>query len=446
MVFSQRSSRSSPVLLEPLYLFNSSDWCLEITVGGAYAGTAGESSSFKYGLFDSIISSVELVLADGTVTTASESENKDLLYGSAGACGTTGVITLLEVELIDSTPFVELEYHHVSSMSEASKIINDGFSNPSGLDFLDGILFSPDSGVMMLGNLTNSADSSLPIRRFTRARDQHFYRHAEKLLAYQTHRFPLKEIVPIVDYLFRYNRGCFWGAKFAFEYFKVPFNRVTRFFLDPFMQASVMFHALHESGLANQGMIQDVSFPLESTAAFVDYVCEEFDSYPLWLCPLRPTSFEKINTAGRSFGIGRKAAIDSRFCNVGVWCMVPKMSEAAFVRLNRDFERKVHELDGIKALYAHTYYAEDEFWDVYDKEAYEKLRWKYNANTLPTVFDKVKVKPRQIVQTDFAKQRLPERLIATLRAMLWDIWPFSGLYGVWRTIVARDYLLRSKTD
>jgi FAD/FMN-containing dehydrogenase len=35
-----------------------------ITVGGGYAGSAGESSSFKYGYFDQTVNSVEIVLAN----------------------------------------------------------------------------------------------------------------------------------------------------------------------------------------------------------------------------------------------------------------------------------------------------------------------------------------------------------------------------------------------
>ncbi|ENI08504.1 hypothetical protein COCC4DRAFT_37225, partial [Bipolaris maydis ATCC 48331] len=38
-----------------------------ITVGGGFVGTAGESSSFKYGFFDRTVLSAEVVLADGTL-------------------------------------------------------------------------------------------------------------------------------------------------------------------------------------------------------------------------------------------------------------------------------------------------------------------------------------------------------------------------------------------
>ena len=38
-----------------------------ITVGGGYAGSAGESSSFKYGYFNQTVKSIEMVLATGEV-------------------------------------------------------------------------------------------------------------------------------------------------------------------------------------------------------------------------------------------------------------------------------------------------------------------------------------------------------------------------------------------
>ncbi|KAF2097772.1 putative 24-dehydrocholesterol reductase precursor [Rhizodiscina lignyota] len=419
-----------------------------ITVGGAFAGTAGESSSFKHGIFDSTINSIEVVLADGGVIHASKTQNSDLLYGSAGACGTLGVVTLLEVELMDAKPYVELEHKSISSPDEAMTLLEHAFED-SSIDFVEGILFSPSSGVILTGRLISAPSPSTPIHRFTRPQDQHFYRHCEKLLHSSTARKssqPITDVIPIRDYIFRYDRGCFWAAKYAFRYFGVPFNRITRFFLDPLMKASIMFQALHESGLAAQGIIQDVSFPVANAAQFVSYVGSRLDCYPLWLCPLRATAAEKIagKSVGRSFGMGRDAPMDGKYVNVGVWCMAPSKSPEEFVRLNREIEGKVHELRGLKALYAHTYYTQDEFWSVYDKEGYDALRVKYQATGLPSVYDKVKV----VVAEDKAEWKsdatFPMNLISMFKALFWNAGPFSGLYGVWRTIVSREYLLKDK--
>jgi Delta24-sterol reductase len=69
-----------------------------ITVGGGFAGTAGESSSFKYGFFDRIVNWIEMVTADGRVVKASAGENDDLFFGAASSFGTLGVTTLLEIQ------------------------------------------------------------------------------------------------------------------------------------------------------------------------------------------------------------------------------------------------------------------------------------------------------------------------------------------------------------
>ena len=45
-----------------------------ITVGGAFSGTAAESSSFKYRYFDRAVNWVEIVLADGKIVKASNTE------------------------------------------------------------------------------------------------------------------------------------------------------------------------------------------------------------------------------------------------------------------------------------------------------------------------------------------------------------------------------------
>ncbi len=41
-------------------------------------------------------------------------------------------------------------------------------------------------------------------------------------------------------------------------------------------------------------------------------------------------------------------------------------------------ERKVLELGGIKTLYSDSYFEADEFWRIYNKEAYDRLKSKYD--------------------------------------------------------------------
>ncbi len=121
-----------------------------ITAGGGFAGTAGESSSFKHGFFDDTIDSVEMVLADGEVVKASRTERADLFRGAAGAVGTLGITTLIELRLVEARKYVKTTYHRAGSAAEAIRLIQEQTQDPDN-DYVDGILFSKDHGVVVTG-------------------------------------------------------------------------------------------------------------------------------------------------------------------------------------------------------------------------------------------------------------------------------------------------------
>ena len=53
--------------------------------------------------------------------------------------------------------------------------------------------------------------------------------------------------------------------------------------------------------------------------------------------------------------------------NIGLWGGASK-DISTFIQQNRDLEKRLTELGGRKVLYSHTYYTEDEFWQLYDKK------------------------------------------------------------------------------
>ena len=175
-----------------------------ITVGGGFAGTAGESSGFRYGFFDSTINWIEVVLPTGEIVTASPDKLSDLFYGAAGTFGTLGVTTLFEIQLVDSKSYVELTYHPVTSVADALSTIQT-VTRDSTIDYVDGILFSLDRGVVVTGRLTDQPLSHQKYERFSRAQDPWFYIHVDRTASRQMEL--VKEITPTRDYLFRYDRG-----------------------------------------------------------------------------------------------------------------------------------------------------------------------------------------------------------------------------------------------
>jgi len=357
-----------------------------ITVGGAFSGTAGESSSFKYGYFDRTVNSIEIILANGEVTRASQiDEKKDLFNGAAGAFGTLGVLTLLEIQLIPAKIHVALTYIPVGDTKDAIATLKECVvAEKQPFDFVDGIQFSKDLGVVCVGHMTDTCTNTP--QTFSGPWDPWFYMHAQSRCSSGSKKIPLTDTIPLQDYLFRYDRGAFWMGKY-YPLFPFSFlnNTFSRWFWDSFLHTRVLFQSMHISNRSQKFIIQDLGLPVQKAEEFLDFVKEEWGIYPLWLCPLkigRDVNFQRVGKEG--LGEEMELAI-----NVGVWGPGPE-DFGKFVAKNRRLERRLGELGGRKWLYAHTYYTQDEFWQLYDREQYDGLRRKYCAESLPNVYNKVK--------------------------------------------------------
>ncbi|CAK7232042.1 hypothetical protein SCUCBS95973_008128 [Sporothrix curviconia] len=418
-----------------------------ITAGGGFSGTSGESSSFRYGPFDVTVNWIEIVLASGEVVKASRTtdENTDLFWGAASAFGTLGVVTLLEVQLQDAQPYVRLTYTLHDTVQGSRKLMEEEIERDD-VNYVDGIMFSKTSTVICSGVFAADVPAGGQVVRFIRSSDTWFYVHVRRMLnkfAKAPVGAAFTEYVPLVDYLFRYDRGGFWVAKYSFNYFLVPFNRITRFVLNPFMHTRTMYRALHQSGLADFYMVQDVGVPYEKMDEFVDWLETAFGIYPLWLCPLLLARNSPNAAHGLHSDFARLdgSTSEGRLMNFGLWGPLPSglSDRAAFIEANRLLEQKVQELGGKKWLYAHAYYTEDEFWAHYDRPSYDRVRAKYDAEWLPTVYDKVKVVEKPRTGGD--------GLLGWLLTLFWAIWPMRGLYGVLMAVLGGDYLMwRSTTS
>jgi FAD/FMN-containing dehydrogenase len=452
-----------------------------ITAGGGFAGTAGESSSFKHGYFDQCVNAVEMVLPDGEVVVAKPGRRRspsvsgeiaadtklgpgedpekyaDLFHGAAGAVGTLGVTTLLELQLIEAKRFVRATYRRTGSSAEAIRAVREECANTKN-DYVDGILFSKGHGVVVSAEMTDELPEGVKPQTFSNAWDPWFYMHVRdvtKGLPSSASALPstdsnnatytspsqgtVTEYIPLAEYLFRYDRGGFWVGEAAFDYFRpVPFTRFFRWFLDDFLHTRMLYRALHASGESGRFFVQDLGIPYDTADEFISYTTESLNIWPLWLCPLKtpkgPSFHPHVRrlpstTTTRDKTEGGVTGTDTEMLNIGVWGWGPK-DKAGFVRANRALEAKVNELGGMKWLYAHTYYSEGEFWNAFGgRAAYEALRSKYRATSLPSVYDKVKVRTED------------EENLRGWKPFVKGLWPVGGLYGIWKGIQSKDYML-----
>lgn len=415
-----------------------------ITAGGGFSGTSAESSSFKAGIFDQTVDWIEVVLANGDIVTASKHENPDLLRGAASAFGTLGVVTLLQFRLVDAPRYVALRYEPVVGIDGALKAMEVAAARPE-VTYLDGILFSPTTGVVCIGTGTDTLPPSTKPTTFSKRWDPWFHLRAQAVL--KKHPAGATDYVPLADYLFRYDRGGFWVARYSFRYFFMPFNRLTRAALHPLLHARVMYHALHKSGLADKYVLQDVAVPTGAAPQLHDYVRDSFGQYPLWLCPLRAAQdappFHGYAAHADEADVPADTAppFARMLLNFGVWGPAPGRAgrdRRAFVEHNRALERKVRELGGLKCLYAHAYYTEAEFWEIFDREGVDALRRRFHAEYLPTVFDKVKV------DVDEEERREQATGESRWRRRVKGVWPVAGVYGVVHALLRKDYLMKKE--
>jgi len=395
-----------------------------ITVGGSFAGTAGESSSFKHGFFDKTVTSAEVVLPDGTLTTISETQDAELFKKMPSTMGTLGVTTAVEIQLMEAKRFVLSTYHPVSSMQEATDMIEKETANTE-LDFLDGIMFSPTSGAVIKGRLADEVPPGCHVQRFSRPWDPWYYVHVRDEIS-DTAVTPVTEAVPIAEYFLRWDRGGFWVGRSAFKYFYMPFTRLTRWFLDDFLHTRMLYKALHASKNVISYVVQDCALPYKTAAEFIKYTDKNLHIYPLWLCPL-PKQDSRETFHPHDYTTTAQGDEMKGMLNIGLWGFGPRKHED-YLKANRALEEKLTSLGGKKWLYSQTYYTASEFWSLYPTEWYQRLRKKYNATHLPDVWQKVRV--------DVEKEM---SYLSGWKGRIKGIWPVAGVYGILKAIYSGEW-------
>ncbi|KXH25609.1 FAD binding domain-containing protein [Colletotrichum nymphaeae SA-01] len=375
-----------------------------ITVGGAFSGTALESSSFRYGHFEKSVASLEVILGNGNIVTASPVENSDLFSGLAGSCGTLGICTIIEVKLVPARRFVELNYLPVHSAAEALNTIQPYTADTSPVDFVESIMFGPNDGVIITGTMTDEKKQGMPVVRFSRAHDQWFALHVHESVPHVRDTncilctlsgsrsvdktSTVTDLVPTKDYLFRYDRASFWMGVYGQN--PDTFNNLTRFLLNPTVKAECLFASIHHGRQNRTMFFQDITLPGNTSAAFLDWVNNNLGIYPVWICPVRviPDSrshrrYHNININVRLWGPKAIHGPDDIPGRDG-----PEAFER-FIRDNKMIEQATRDLGGTKVVYGDSYYTEEEFWRIYDKEFYDELRDKWGAAGLPGLWDKL---------------------------------------------------------
>lgn len=351
-----------------------------ITIGGATTGVGIESSSFKYGFVHETILEMEILLGNGqTVICTKDNEYRDLFFGFPNSYGTFGYVLKLKVKLIPAKKYIFLTHTRYTEPKAYFKALHalceQNRTSQNGIDYIDGTIFSPNELYITQANFSENAENLSNYKYLN--------------IYYKSIRQKQTDYLTTSDYIWRWDPDWFWCSR--------PFlmqNRVMRLFFGKFALKSTFYwkikkwvdrYRLYEKyeklcGVQSETIIQDVEIPIEHGKDFLDFYFQNINMRPLWVCPAAAydpnVRYELYLTDPNKL-----------YINFGFWGAVRTTHKQGYH--NRLLEQKVNELHGKKSLYSTSFYPEEEFWNLYNKKVYDRLKLKYDpGHQLKNLYEK----------------------------------------------------------
>jgi len=355
----------------------------DLTVGGLVMGTGIETSSHRYGLFQHICKSYELVLADGSVVECSATSDPDLFYAVPWSYGTIGFLASVEIEIIPSRRFVKLDYIPVYSLEQMVETFEREVERSDASHFVECLVYSREKAVVMTGNLVDCCEPG-KLNEIGTWHKPWFFKHVQGF--FETG--PRTEYIPLRQYYHRHSRSIFWEIQDI-----IPFgnNVVFRYLFGWLVPPKVSLLKLTQGKTLKRlyetkHMIQDMLVPIADLKASIELFHREVAIYPIWLCPFKLPAHPGM--------LKPHTNKEEMFVDVGVYG-VPKNERFDAERTTRKVEEFVRNVNGFQMMYADSYMTREEFRLMFDHTLYDKVRDKLGCRgNFPEIYDKVNKKAR----------------------------------------------------
>jgi hypothetical protein len=317
-----------------------------ITVGGAVSGCSLESMSFKHGGFHDTCLAYEVITALGTVLRCTaDNENRLVFQMMHSSFGTLGLLSKLKFKLVPAKPFVHVTYESYRTLREYKAAIRRRFVDRD-VDFMDGIIHSPDHHVLSLGRFVDAAPYT--------------NRYDWLKVYYQSTARRREDYLQLTDYLFRYDNGVTNVH---------PKTLLGRLLFGKFMHSSQLlrlaerFHSL----LATESpdVTVDLLIPFGGIDAFLDWYRPTIGFFPLWCVPYRvprhyewlsPTIFEGID--------------DELYVDLAIYGLKQPKGRNYY----KEIEGALARVKGVKTLISYNYYERDAFWQTWNLPNYQAVK------------------------------------------------------------------------
>ncbi len=376
--------RQISALLKPL------GWSLAVvpeldalTVGGLINGFGIESSSHKYGLFQHICTSLEIVTADGELVKCSPEENSELYYAIPWSYGALGFLVSAEIKIVPSKDYVHLTYIPFKNKQDFIARFSEESLKPfdEAYDFIEALMYSEQECVLMLGNFAETVPAGKTKNALNNFYKPWFYEHVRNFLKQDQAQ---EEYIPLRHYYHRHTRSFFWEMEQIIPFGNSPWFRYLLGWMSPPEVSLIKLtetQAIHEL-YDTHHMDQDLLLPLSTLDKSLSFFHQEVNFYPLWLCPMRVFA-----TPVR--GMVNPLENEQMFVDVGIYGE-PTVENFVAKDTVRKLEAFMREIGGFQALYADTYQTREELRDMFDHTLLDKLRAQTGAlKAFPEPFDKV---------------------------------------------------------
>ncbi len=272
----------------------------DFTVAGLINGDGIQSSSHRYGLFKAIHLELEVVLGDGSVVVASDSQHADLHSVVGASMGTLGIVSAATLRLVEAKPFVRCRYQRFRTLDAYAAAMADGLMKTA---FLEGIIFGPDCYVLLTGDFADDPEG-LPVAQPRAYGQPYFYQRVKRALSRQDSAV---DVMTTLDYLGRSERGGWWMAECFVDIAVVPGTSGGRRWMDRLDESRKRARdrfAPEATGVFERErcvVLQDIGFRMDRLPEAVRWVQRNLDLYPIWNCPFLHPGGE---TSGHLVDIG----------------------------------------------------------------------------------------------------------------------------------------------
>jgi len=325
-----------------------------ITIGGAIAGCSIESMSYQHGGFHDTCLEYEIITAKGDVLICTPDNKNNLLFQMVhGTFGTLGIISKLKFKLIPAKPSVKVTYEKYNNIEDYKSAIWGHYENKD-VDFMDGIIHSPTEYVLSVADFVDEAPYT--------------HNYDWMRIYYLSTKKRKEDYLKTPEYFFRYDKGVTNVN---------PKSFLGRFFFGKFINSTRTLKLVEKFRRFIPSdkipITVDVFIPFSKVSNFMEWYKKEVNHFPLWCVPYK--FVREYEWVSADFLHKTK---DKLILDLAIYGMKKKGDKNYY----KIIEDELMNIGGIKTLISSNYYSESDFWKIWNKENYDKVKGRTDPNNI----------------------------------------------------------------